>query len=232
MIEAFTTIEEGEHYWFQILVRPIPGQDIESWSKKGQEKIMALAGRAKEKPAGIFSRILSLGAAIPGELLQIATTGAVTPTEEQERKERFFMNPAEQEEAQGIFRKVSRSGFRTKLRLIHLAPMGKLHKPNISKAIGVFKQFSYFHLNTLYPKPESKTNGPNYILKATRRNYRKRKVFADYQYRDFWGDESGEMFTAEELATLYHFPTKYGKSPALQRATAGLGSAPENLPFA
>lgn len=230
LIEAFTTCEEGEHYWVQLLVKPIDAGDIQKWAEKGQERILKLSGREKKEELGLLRKTTSILVGLPGDLLQLAV-GGVGEEKRPEQRERFFMTPSEQEEAKGILQKVIRSGFKVKIRLAHFAPAGKLHKPNISKTIGVFKQFNTAHLNSFYPDPNSKTNGPNYILKQTRRNWRKRKVLLDYQYRDFWGDRSGYMMTAEELATLFHFPSKYGRSPSIERATAGLGSAPDNLPY-
>ncbi len=230
LIEAFTTCEEGEHYWFQMLVKPVDAKEISKWSTTGQDKILKLAGREKKSKSGILSMLTSTFISIPGELLKVAA-GNVSEEKKKEKKERLFMTPAEQDESKGILQKVVRSGFKTKLRIMHIAPAGKLHKPNVSKTIGVFKQFNSIHLNSLRPDPATKTNGPNYILKTTRRNWRKRKILLEYLYRDFWGDTSGKMMTAEELATMFHFPSKYAKSPSIERSTSGLGSAPDNLPY-
>ncbi|MEX1997070.1 MAG: hypothetical protein WEA04_00120 [Candidatus Andersenbacteria bacterium] len=232
LIEAFTTIEEGEHFWFQLLVRPVSASDINTWSERGQEEINRIAGRVKEKPPGVTARLFEFLTALPGELFQAATKGPLEASAKNDIKpQRLFMTPPEQDITKAILQKVGRSGFRTKMRVVHIAPVGKLHKPNASKAIGVFKQFNTSHLNSLKPDDATKTNGPNYILKQTRRRYRKRVILLNYQFRDFWGDKSGSMMTAEELATLFHFPSKYGRSPSIQRATSGLGSAPENLPY-
>jgi hypothetical protein len=108
--------------------------------------------------------------------------------------------------------------------------MGQLHKPNISRAIGAFKQFNTFNMNSFKPGSETKTNGPNYVFKQWRRYMRKRKVFLNYQWRDLGVYNDGYMMSAEELATLYHFPVKYVKSPSVERSKAGVGAPPDNLP--
>ena len=86
-------------------------------------------------------------------------------------------------------------------------------------------------MNSFYPDPDIKTNGPNYFMKQWRRYWRKRRVFLNYQWRDFWGVDAGFFMCAEELATLYHFPTKYVRAPVVERSKAGLGGAPENVPY-
>lgn len=232
LVEAFTNVNEGEHFWIQVLIKPMSAGTIETWSEKGQKRIAELSGTATAPAAGWVRTITDFLLKVPSELLQAALSGPVE-AEEVKKEERKFKiyNPSEDAEMKGILQKVSRSGFKVKIRVMHFAPAGKLHKPNYGKAIGVFKQFNSFNLNSLKPSSSSKTNGPNYILKQARRRYRKRKILVDYQYRDFWGDTSGDMMTAEEIATLYHFPIKYVRAPAIERAISGLGSPPENLPY-
>lgn len=232
LVEAFTTIEEGEQFWLQVLVRPVSAKETKKWSDRGDEKMAALSGQAKEKTPSLLAQLRDFAFALPGELLTVAGGGIVEPKKKEEKKLFRLLNPAEEARIKGILQKVSRNGFRTKIRVIHIAPAGKLHKPNIGKAFGVFKQFNTFNLNSFRPDPATKTNGPNYILKQTRRRFRKRTILLYFQWRDFWGDESGFMMNAEELATLWHFPTKYGKSPSIERATSGLGAAPADLPYA
>jgi len=232
LIEAYTNIEEGEHFWVQILVRPVSARVINKWAEEGQEKISELSGNKKEKEAGLLGQFGKLFTALPRELMEAFFSGPLEPLDaRQEQREFHVYNPSEAAEMEGILQKVSHSGFKTLIRVVHIAPAGKLHKPNISKAIGAFKQFNTFNLNSLKPDPDTKTNGPNYVLKQTRRAYRSRALLLNFQWRDFWGDDNGYMMTAEELATLYHFPIKYVHAPAVERATSGLGSPPDNLPY-
>lgn len=230
LVEAYTNLREGEQFWVQVLVKPVSSTAIATWAVKGEEEIAEISGQAKEKPAGFWQAIFYFFARLPAELLQVFSAGALEPPSEvREQIIRPVYNPLDTAKMEAILRKISRNTFRVKLRVIHIAPPGKLHKPAISLAIGVFKQFTEF--NSLYPDPVTKTNGPNYILKQSRRRYRKRRILLLFQWRDFWEDTSGAMMTAEELATLYHFPVKYLKAPAVERATSGLGSAPENIPY-
>jgi hypothetical protein len=232
LIETFTNINEGEHFWVQILVKPMAAKTIDKWAEQGQEKISELSGSEKKEKPGWFKAIGEVLLNIPGAALTALLSGPQEAPEKKKDEKKFkIYNPSEDAEMKGILQKVSRAGFKVKIRVMHFAPVGKLHKPNYGKAIGVFKQFSSFQLNQLKPDGASKTNGPNYVLKQTRRRYRKRKILLDYQQRDFWGDTSGDMMSAEEIATLYHFPIKYVRSPAIERATSGLGSPPENLPY-
>ena len=231
LIEAFTNINEGEHFWVQVMIKPIDAKDIDAWTQKGLDKIAELSGDEKEEAPGFFASIGAFLFAIPKELYQVFLTG---PLEAESDKQDFnfrIYNPSQDAEMKGILQKVQRTGFRTMIRVVHIAPVGKLHKPNYGKAIGAFKQFTSSHLNSFKPDPVTKTNGPNIVLKHTRRAYRNRAMLFNYQWRDFWGDDSGYMMNAEELATVYHFPNKYTRSPGIQRAPASGGSPPSNVPY-
>lgn len=56
-------------------------------------------------------------------------------------------------------------------------------------------------------------------------------MFLSFQWREIGGYEDGFMLSDEELATIYHLPTKFVRAPAIERAKAGAGGAPENIPY-
>lgn len=232
LIEAYSNVGEGEQFWVQIMIKPVGADVINAWAESGQKKIAEVSGEKVEEKKSVMGQLFEILLALPNELFKAFSSGPVEAGSEKDEKPVLRMhNPAQDAEMKGILQKVSRTGFKTKIRLVYIAPAGKLNKPNISKAIGAFKQFNSFHLNSFKPDPDTKTNGPNYFLKAQRRRLRKRILLLNFQWRDFSGDSSGQMMTAEELATIYHFPTIYVKAPVVQRATSGLSSPPENLPY-
>lgn len=151
----------------------------------------------------------------------------------QDKDQQFrFFNPTDDAKMKGILQKVSKEGYETKIRVISLAPKGEFLKPNIGVAVGAFKQFNTNNLNSFKPDGATKTNAPNYFLKQYRRQVRERNILLLFQWRDFFELDSGYMMNAEEIATIWHLPSKYLRSPGVQRATSGLSSAPENVPYA
>jgi len=232
LIEAYTNIDEDQEFWVQILVRPVEGSTVKEWEEEGEAAIDELAGKEVGKGGGIFRQLWGSLLDWPRDLVHAAITGPLEAGKGGDSDLTFpRVSAADTAKMDGILRKVSHGGYKTKIRVLHIAPMGKLHKPNISRALGAFKQFNTFHLNSFMPDPDTKTNAPNYLIKVWRRYWRKRKILLHYQWRDFWGVESGYFMSSEELATLYHFPVKYVRAPAVERAKAGLGSAPENVPY-
>ncbi len=233
LVEAYSNVGSGEEFWVQVLIRPIDAGAIAKWAEKGQEEISKISGKPQEDPEpNLFVRAVQAIASFPLLLMKAAFEGPEALVAEEEKQERIlkFSNPAEDAAMKGILQKVSRTGFLAKIRVIYIAPAGKLYKPNISKAVGAFKQFNTFHLNSFKPS-RNKTNGPNYFMKHARRMWRKRVALVNYQSRDFWGDESGQMMTAEELATIFHLPTRYVRTPGVTWAKSGMATPPDNLPY-
>lgn len=231
MVETLTNLEAGEEFWIQILVRPLEAEVISTWEKRGEKEIAKISGQAKKTKPGMWENFRTFMLAVPGELLTILFRGPLDLEKEKEEKVLRFFNPVDEAKMKAILEKVSGNGYKVKMRLIHIAPVGQLKKPNIGRGIGVFKQFTAWHLNGI--KPDSnKTNGPNFIMRNRRRLWRERNILLNYQWRDFFGKDSGQIMNAEELATLYHFPVKYVSSPSVQRAKAGKVAPPADLPYA
>ncbi len=232
MIEAFTHVGPGEEFWVQILIRPMDAGDMKKWSEHGEEVVREISGQAKEKTPGIGERLLSFFVGLPGEIIDAFLSGPTEVEKEREKPLLRFFNPVDEAKMKGILQKVSHSGYKVLIRGMHIAPLGQLQKPNIGRLIGAFKQFNTFHLNSLQPDSATKTNGPNYFLRDIRRKLRERTILLKFQWRDMFGLKSGQWMTAEELATLYHFPVKYVRAPGVERAKSGRSGPPENLPYA
>jgi hypothetical protein len=138
--------------------------------------------------------------------------------------------PGEQDLVKAIKNSLARVAFKTTFRFVYF---GKRNK-GFNKATGVggtmgsLKQFNDNNLNSFVPDNRTKTFA-NYHFQATRLRYRQRKIFNDFKGIDRTG--ISYILTAEELATMYHFPTMNVKSSALNRVEAKKSGAPVNLPF-
>lgn len=234
LVEAYTNVADDEEYWVQILIRPLSPAVVAKWAAKAEAVIDKMSGKEDEKKLGMFGQIYQGVLSLPRELFHAFAVGPLESADGGKKSQSFkfpIVSPSEQEKMKGILSKTSRGAFKTKIRIMYLAPLGKLHKPNIGKTIGAFKQFNTYNLNSFKPDNTTKTNKPEYFLREYRRYQRKRRMFLNYQWRDFWGVDSGFYLSAAELATIYHFPVKYAKAPAIERAQAGRGGAPDNVPF-
>lgn len=231
-VETLTNLEPGEEFWIQVLVRGVDGGSIKAWEKKGEKKIAEISGQAKKAKPGMWENFRAFFAALPGELLTIIFRGPLDFEMKKEEKVLRFFNPVDEAKMTGILEKVSANGYKVKVRLIHIAPPGQMKKPNIGRGIGTFKQYAAIHLNSFKPDGDTKTNGPNFIFRDSRRLLREKNILLNFQWRDFFGTDSGQMMNAEELASIYHFPVKYTSAPSVERAKSGRTSPPPNLPYA
>lgn len=231
-IETLTNLEPGEEFWIQILVRALDGKVIKEWEKRGEKKIAEISGQAKKSKPGMWENFRAFFWALPGELLTIVFRGPLDFEQKKEEKVLRFFNPADSAKMESILEKVSKNGFKVKIRLIHIAPVGQMKKPNIGRGIGTFKQYALGHLNSFKPDGATKTNGPNLFFRDKRRLLLEKNILLNYQWRNFFGRDSGQIMNAEELASLYHFPVKYVSAPSVERAKSGRTSPPPNLPYA
>ncbi len=232
MIEALSNINEGEEYWYQLVIRPMDAGDIADVTVAGEKEVSKIASRQSKKTISITGELWSFLKSFPLEVLRTGLNIMGDGSEKEEPKQPNVYTPVEDARMKGITLKVSQNLFKAKIRVMYIAPKGKVVKPNISRLVGTFKQFNTSHLNALKPDPNTKTNGPSFWMKDARRALRERKIFLTYQWRDFFGVQSGQWYSAEELATLYHFPMKYVRAPSVQRSKAGSQTPPENLPYA
>jgi hypothetical protein len=141
-----------------------------------------------------------------------------------------MLPPGEQDIVKAIKNSLARVAFDSTIRLIYFGKKGQgFNKAlGVAGSMGAFKQFNDNNLNSLVPDNKTKTYA-NYHFQETRLRYRQRKLFNDFKGLDRAG--ISHTLTAEELATLYHFPTMNVKSTALNRVEAKKSSAPVNLPF-
>jgi hypothetical protein len=141
-----------------------------------------------------------------------------------------MLPPGEQDIVKAIKNSLARVAFQTTVRLAYFGKKGAGFNKvlGVAGSMGALKQFNDNNLNSLVPDNRTKTFA-NYHFQAPRLRYKQRKIFNDFKSLDRAGIDHN--LTAEELATLYHFPTMNVKSTALNRVEAKKSSAPGNLPF-
>jgi len=137
--------------------------------------------------------------------------------------------PGEQDVVKAIKSGLARPAFKSTVRFVYVGKRAVFNKATgVGGTMGALKQINDNNLNSLVPDNRTKTFA-NYHFQATRLRYRQRKIFNDFKGIDRTG--IAYTFTAEELATLYHFPTLNVVSGALNRVEAKKGQAPGNLPI-
>lgn len=254
LLEVMSKLNEGEQIWIQTLIRPV----MDDWKKTGQQLRDKLIGRAIEKAPGELKKEAIAWKDTSREQIHFLIAG---PTIAGEKEVPRVINPldwmtkVEKDVITALEENISKIGFEVIIRFLYLAPTTIFAKPNVAAVIGCFKQFNTQHLNAFKPNKKVTTKIDYQIqFKKPREVYRKRKILAAYQKRDFvqhskvikylkpfffeclpilkWFFIRSQpfVFNVEELATIYHYPGLMVKAPLTPKVEAKKGEPPTGLP--
>jgi hypothetical protein len=229
LLEGMSRLQKGEQIWVQIRIKAILESDF-PWTKKGKEVIDKLVYREAPKKKSFFK-----------EMIDLLIYGP--PAKEEKRADslppEMKLTSGEKDVVAGIERKIGKLGYETFIRFIYLGEKKVFFKPNLRLPMSYFTNFVTDNLNAAVPCSPTLTKVRRKWYDAfwfpQRRLYlKKRRSFRRYINRlPYYFPQPGGTFilNVEELATLYHFPSKV-QSPAslLPRVEAKKGEAPLELP--
>lgn len=242
LLEAMAKMRQGEQLWLQFLIQTV----AQDWQAPGEKLVKKLIGaKVKEKESG-FSKVM----AYPfGALEQIfnGLTGWQKP--EEKKKEdapslMLYLSPGERTVVEQVQKKLSKIGFKAKIRCIYIAPRKTIRVGAIVGLIrGAMYQFSAQDMNNFKFNGETLTkydyswqmNPFFYYLSLTfykTVDVRVRENFEAYVYRSIWRGAPIYILNTEELATLWHFPALTVKSPTVKKSEAKRAEPPLSLPVA
>ncbi len=226
LADIISTLPPGHQLWVQMLIIPIKDK---VWRPMVQKVVAKLAGREVKKEAiaiiGFFQEIV--------DIIASAFKYIFNPVPEVEEKKKdeqplqFRLTPVEKDILQAVEESLNKKAFKTKLRIVYVAPRKSFKKVFYQGMDGFTHQFNDPNLNTLDKDNETKTYA-NYFFVKYRMLWAQRKIWNRYLTRD---DDGPNMYlNTEELATLFHLPDMSALSPSISRVEAKKGGAPINLP--
>lgn len=233
-LESFSRIGRGEQMWFQILIQPTGN----SWKEKVIKKIKDLVGdMVSTKPGksgGGFTELIGKESGKSWNEIssQLFGGGAGESSGSESKKEDFnkllYLTPGQKKILEAMEEKITKIGFKTKMRGIYLARK-EVFRPErgVNALIGAINQFNIPSANSLAPTHTVKTD---YLLKKTRNSYRKGVMMRAYKKRKMNVGGNPFIFNTEELATIWHFPMSHVKTPLLQKAEGKRAEPPSGLP--
>ena len=219
LIEFLGSLGKDEHIWLQFAIRVHKGEKYDKLNAKGK------AYTWKDEADELIKEIRAK-----------TRDTYVDPVTGDERP--GFPNPTkgQMEKIAAIERNVSKLGFDVGVRGIYIARPDVFQGLTIAGLTGVFKQFSSEGWNGIIPTG-GMTQFDDYpwelgveklkreVLGGIVESYRRRQFF----YEPFKSDSTMVMST-EELATIYHIPSRAIETPSLGRIQSAMGEAPSNLP--
>jgi len=219
LFEYLSGIKEGEQAWVQILIRTNKEERREKgkWFKKESK----WKGEAKDKVEEIK------------EKSSFETESILDPTVRV--KGSPILMPADREKIEAIQRSISKRAYDTGIRVLHIGPRADFRGVNTVGLLGVFKQFGSENLNTLTPtRWLTAFSYPWEDFREMRQERMRHRILDAYQRRSWFHapyKTKSFVLTTEELATIYHFPSRAVQAPGLERIPSTKSGAPPNLPI-
>lgn len=229
-LESFSKVKEGEQLWFQIVAEPTP----DSWKKRGINEVKELIGEEKESSGGsalgvIPDLLFSLIEGLSDHLLgRTGEDGSSSSNNEGPVNKIQYLTPGQKRVVESIEDKISKIGFDCKVRGLYVAEKEVFREHRgIQALIGAVNQFNVPSANSLKPK---ETTDVSYFLTERREKEKKESFMSNYKKRKKSGAASSYILNIEELATLWHFPMSYVKTPMVQKAHERKAEPPSGLP--
>jgi len=230
LLEGMARLGPGEQAWFQIITAPITDKES-PWREEGKKIVDKIARRSKKKPKPIIEELV-FGPEGTTEEKEKSIPQSVSEEGEKE----MILTPGEREVLTAIEEKMKKAAFKTNIRGIYVYKRDNFNTTNRKVIESYFPHFYAQNLNVLKYGAETRTK-IHYIWRERRKYSRQRKIFRNYVERftplfpkmASWGTF---ILTAEELTTIYHFPTRITAltAPTVVRVEAKKGGPPPGLP--
>lgn len=223
VLELMSSLGPDEQLWTQFIIR---------WSKG--EKF-----RGRQKTGGGNYTWRDQGKEIVEELrkksinrrTQVDADGHVQEIE-------GFPNPteAQKELIAAVERNIGKPAFDVGIRSIYSAPKDKYYGTMNAFTANIFKVYISERYNQIKPAPlwdEKFNDYPWEDIGGHRRRAEMKEVLELYRARSYFHPPyrgPWMIMSAEELATIYHFPNSEAKAPGVRRIGSATSTAPLNLP--
>jgi len=233
LFEFLISLSSKEYAWIQILISPTN----DDWKKEAEKLVAKILGKeVKTSKSGslIIKETVGWIDAFWKGVMDFFTG----PTEQKEEKKEMkdvvaYLSPGQKDAALAIEANIAKFGFKTIIRYMYWGHTEAFNKDKVSAFGGFFKQFSTQNLNGFKPNKKF-TPGPGKIFKKSKEIKRKKFFIGMYKRRFFPFAKfkaRGFVFNTEELATVFHVPTKFVKVSKMPTVEAKKGGPPTALPI-
>lgn len=232
IVEGVSKLGQGEQIWIQILVRATN----DAWREEGRRIVLERAGRIKPSSREsdnflvfAFREIIDVARHVAFDFFNLQEN--MGGSEEASTKEdlpsmMLHLSSGERKIIDLIDKKIEKPAFETDIRYIYVAKRAVFNKTKANTvAFGYVVSKGAEYINQLIPDSATKTSA-YYYLADMRKAVRKRIILDKYRRRLL--DKRSYVLAADELATIFHMPTKLVNAPVVE---ARKGKPPETLPI-
>ncbi len=200
---ALARLEAGEGVSIQYLVRSAPSY----WNKEG---LRIARGMQQGKKLSSVEKQKDLLASVGKDLSNIVQSS----DKEKKEKDHYSLSPLEQEMVKGLEEKASKAGLEVNMRVIASSKAPERAQRYLNDVLAAYGQFNIYEYGNSFVK-----NMPRFQTPLIRH----------FIYRHF--DEKYRMtLSAEEMATVYHFPLASTETPKINWLLSRKALPPSNLP--
>jgi hypothetical protein len=214
LLEGMSKLGPGEHYWVQFTTVPVGDYDEPDIYKQAKEIVNKIIKRPEKKETTLMEDLAYMGKqVVMGPEKEGADESAAyswIPQQKEESGEReMVLTPGEREIVTEIENKMKKPLFRTNIRGVYVAKRENWKAPHRVIMRTYMGHFLTGHLN--YFRFQAKTRPRvHYFMRKRRVFMRARKMFrmTALRFPPLYPDRQDlcPILSAEELATMYHFP--------------------------
>lgn len=212
-LEWMGTMKKDEHFWLQIPVRV---------SKNGYTNHKGLFPKAIDWKDKANDEIKKIREKYEGGEDALEALG-----------KKIKMSKAEQEAISAIERSLDKPVFDVGVRAIYLAKKDAFKSEHINGLTGIMRPYNSNNLNNFGVTNDTDFANPWEDISGNKKVEKKKAMLEAYINRGyFYAPYKKEYFglTAEELATIYHFPGRVSATPTFKRIESKKSEPPVNLP--
>ncbi len=240
--EGMSKMEAYEFFGVQITIQPLADEE---WKPRGEELVKKLIGAEIEHKASITGALMKPVDAFSKFSYKESVFGSHHAHAEETQKAKtnwLNMTEGEKERVTLIEKKISKPGYKTKIRFLYIAPKDKFDVTKKSILTGAYRPLANPMINKLKPDTSTTWTSVDYVFSKTLEGpylewllkYKKKNIFKGYKNRDIHIGISMFVLNIEEIATLFHFPitTKSTTvSSHIERTASKKSQPPVDLPI-
>lgn len=240
LLEMMSKLGPGENYWIQVSTAALFDTDEPQWKKEAEKIIAKISKRPIKKEKTLLE-----------EMTEVAYNLIVGPHKEgvgekakykwleraksEEGEREMVITPGEREIITEIENKMKKTAFLTTVRGVYVAKRENWRPSHRVIARPYFSHFQTHNLNYLVFSKDTRPK-THYVFRRRIPFLRTRRMFRNFVLRfpPFFPNliRDCAVLSAEELATLFHFPLKVTGLvlPTMPRVESKRGGPPPNLP--
>ncbi|OGL71527.1 hypothetical protein A3C17_01630 [Candidatus Uhrbacteria bacterium RIFCSPHIGHO2_02_FULL_53_13] len=231
LLEFMGKLKQGEQFYVHFIVNP---DDADSVIEAGSEYLLKTYEKEAPKKKGKLEALAEPIAWFPKEVVSQFSTFLSEASGDEKKPSFSFFRATDREKSQleGVAQKISKQGYKTKIRWAYCARHEVYNKGGRNTLWKAWiNLFAHFDRNKFKYDVDTMPRDDYFWM---RWEYRKNQntLMKALKGRSFSIGSTPMYLNLEELATLWHFPSIDVQAPSIKKTQYKLGEAPTSLPEA